>query len=129
MLSRLKEPENSSISLKMRVYDGKSHAEYRSSQVLSGVPRLRRVDEGMNGLPPRFAFKILSRVFNFDHAEVVAKSAPHLFYVLEQQIEREQFRRTAEKPERRLSDPEIRNYRPRSNRCLDLAPEYGAEHF
>ncbi|MFP1559001.1 hypothetical protein ACLB1T_29420 [Escherichia coli] len=35
-------------------------------------------------------FKILSRVFNFDHVEVAANPV-HLFYVLEQQIEREQF--------------------------------------
>ena len=32
--------------------------------------------------------KILSRVFNFDHLEVAANPV-HLFYVLEQQIERE----------------------------------------
>lgn len=44
----------------------------------------------MSGLSTRFAFKILSRVFNFDHAEVAANPV-HLFYVLEQQIEREQF--------------------------------------
>lgn len=44
----------------------------------------------MNGLSTRFAFKILSRVFNFDHVEVAANPV-HLFYVLEQQIEREQF--------------------------------------
>lgn len=75
----------------MRVYDGeslkdtdpkaKSYQEYRD---YAGV------DEGMNGLSTRFAFKILSRVFNFDHAEVAANPV-HLFYVLEQQIEREQF--------------------------------------
>ena len=47
------------------------------------------VDEGMSGLSTRFAFKILSRVFNFDHLEVAANPV-HLFYVLEQQIEREQ---------------------------------------
>ncbi|MFM4967517.1 PrkA family serine protein kinase [Aeromonas veronii] len=91
VLSRLKEPENSSIYSKMRVYDGeslkdtdpkaKSYQEYRD---YAGV------DEGMNGLSTRFAFKILSRVFNFDHAEVAANPV-HLFYVLEQQIEREQF--------------------------------------
>jgi serine protein kinase len=90
-LSRLKEPENSSIYSKMRVYDGetlkdtdpkaKSYQEYRD---YAGV------DEGMNGLSTRFAFKILSRVFNFDHSEVAANPV-HLFYVLEQQIEREQF--------------------------------------
>ncbi|WP_107852674.1 PrkA family serine protein kinase [Oceanimonas marisflavi] len=91
VLSRLKEPENSSIYSKMRVYDGetlkdtdpkaKSYQEYRD---YAGV------DEGMTGLSTRFAFKILSRVFNFDHAEVAANPV-HLFYVLEQQIEREQY--------------------------------------
>ncbi|WP_299013557.1 PrkA family serine protein kinase [uncultured Photobacterium sp.] len=91
VLSRLKEPENSSMYSKMRVYDGetlkdtdpkaKSYQEYRD---YAGV------DEGMAGLSTRFAFKILSRVFNFDHSEVAANPV-HLFYVLEQQIEREQF--------------------------------------
>lgn len=91
ILSRLKEPENSSIFSKMRVYDGetlkdtdpkaKSYQEYRD---YAGV------DEGMNGLSTRFAFKILSRVFNFDQTEVAANPV-HLFYVIEQQVEREQF--------------------------------------
>ena len=91
VLSRLKAPENSSIFSKMRVYDGeslkdtdpkaKSYQEYRD---YAGI------DEGMDGLSTRFAFKILSRVFNFDHTEIAANPV-HLFYVLEQQIEREQF--------------------------------------
>ena len=91
VLSRLKEPENSSIYSKMRVYDGenlkdtdpkaKSYQEYRD---FAGV------DEGMNGLSTRFSFKILSKVFNFDHREVAANPV-HLMYVLEQQIEQEQF--------------------------------------
>ena len=91
VLSRLVEPENSSVYSKMRVYDGeslkdtdpkaKSYQEYRD---YGGV------DEGMHGLSTRFAFKILSRVFNFDHQEVAANPV-HLFYVLERQIEREQF--------------------------------------
>lgn len=91
ILSRLKEPENSSVFSKMRVYDGetlkdtdpkaKSYQEYRD---YAGV------DEGMSGLSTRFAFKILSRVFNFDQTEVAANPV-HLFYVIEQQIEREQF--------------------------------------
>jgi len=90
-LSRLKDPEHSSIYSKMRVYDGenlkdtdpkaKSHQEYRD---LAGV------DEGMTGLSTRFAFKILSKVFNFDHREVAANPV-HLMYVLEQQIEQEQY--------------------------------------
>ncbi len=91
VLSRLKIPENSSLFSKMRVYDGetlkdtdpkaKSYQEYRD---YAGV------DEGMSGLSTRFAFKILSRVFNFDQVEVSANPV-HLFYVIEQQVEREQF--------------------------------------
>jgi serine protein kinase len=91
VLSRLKEPENSSMFSKMQVYDGenlkdtdpkaKSHQEYAD---YAGV------DEGMSGLSTRFAFKILSKVFNFDNTEVAANPV-HLLYVLEQQIEREQF--------------------------------------
>jgi len=48
------------------------------------------VDEGMTGLSTRFAFKILSRVFNYDHQEVGANPV-HLLHVLEQQIDQEQF--------------------------------------
>ena len=91
ILSRLKEPENSSIYSKMQVYDGenlkdtdpkaKSRTEYAD---YAGV------DEGMNGLSTRFAFKILSRVFNFDSTEIAANPV-HLLYVLEQQVGREQF--------------------------------------
>ena len=91
ILSRLKEPENSSIESKMRIYDGenlkdvdpkaKSYQEYRD---YAGV------DEGMTGLSTRFAFKILSKVFNYDHAEVAANPV-HLLYVIEQQVEKEQF--------------------------------------
>jgi len=91
VLSRLKEPENSNLFSKMRVYDGenlkdtdphaKSYQEYRD---YAGV------DEGMTGLSTRFAFKIISRVFNFDNSEIAANPV-HLLYVLEQQIAREQF--------------------------------------
>lgn len=91
VLTRLKEPQNSSIYSKLRVYNGeslkdtdpkaKSYQEYRDA---AGV------DEGMNGISTRFAFKILSKVFNFDLSEVAANPV-HLLYVLERQIEQEQF--------------------------------------
>ena len=91
VLTRLKEHENSSIYSKLRVYDGenlkdidpkaKSIQEYRDA---AGV------DEGMTGLSTRFAFKILSKVFNFD-AEETAANPVHLLYVLEKQINQEQF--------------------------------------
>ena len=73
------------------VYDGenlkdtdpraKSYQEYRD---YAGV------DEGMSGISTRFAYKIISKVFNFDSQELAANPV-HLMYVLEQQIEREQF--------------------------------------
>ncbi|WP_369983079.1 PrkA family serine protein kinase [Thalassolituus sp.] len=91
VLSRLKVPENSSVYSKMRIYNGenlkdtdpkaKSIQEYKDS---AGV------DEGMSGISTRFAFKILSKVFNFDSTEVAANPV-HLMYVLEQAIEQEQF--------------------------------------
>jgi serine protein kinase len=91
ILSRIAEPENSSIYSKMRIYDGdslkdrdpkaKSIHEYRDN---GGV------NEGMDGMSTRFAFKTLSKVFNFDSVEVAANPV-HLLYVLENQIEQEQF--------------------------------------
>ena len=75
----------------MRIYDGenlkdtdpkaKSHQEYRD---VAGV------DEGMDGLSTRFAFKILSKVFNYDHTEIAANPV-HLLHILEQSIEQEQY--------------------------------------
>ena len=44
----------------------------------------------MEGLSTRFAFKILSRVFNFDSSEIAANPV-HMLYVLEQQIEQQQY--------------------------------------
>ncbi len=90
VLSRLKEPENSSIYSKLRVYDGenlkdvepnaKSYQEYRD---YAGI------DEGMTGLSTRFSYKVLSAVFNHDQTEIAANPV-HLMYVLEQRLLREQ---------------------------------------
>lgn len=91
VLTRLKEHENSNLVSKMRVYDGenirdqdpkaKSLQEYRDS---AGM------DEGMNGISTRFAFKVLSKTFNFDNTEVAADPV-HLMYILEESIKREQY--------------------------------------
>jgi len=91
VLSRLKEPENSNIYSKMRVYDGENLKDTDpKAKSLQEYKDAAGVDEGMNGLSTRFAFKILSRVFNFDPTEIAANPV-HLMYVLEQQIEQEQF--------------------------------------
>jgi serine protein kinase len=97
VLSRLKAHENSNLYSKMRVYDGeslkdtdpraKSAQEYRDA---AGV------DEGMDGISTRFAFKVLSGTFNFDTQEIAADPV-HLMYVLEQAIWREQFPEEVEK--------------------------------
>jgi serine protein kinase len=91
VLSRLKEPENSSLFSKMLVYDGENlkDTDPKAKSMYEYVD-YAGVDEGMNGLSTRFAYKILSKVFNFDTTEVAANPV-HLLYVLEQQIEREQF--------------------------------------
>ena len=91
ILSRLKDPENSSIFSKMLVYDGENLKDTDpKAKSMHEYVDYAGVDEGMNGLSTRFAFKILSKVFNFDNTEVAANPV-HLLYVLEQQIEREQF--------------------------------------
>jgi len=91
VLTRLKEPENSSIFSKMQVYDGDSLKDTDpKAKSLQEYRDYAGVDEGMSGVSTRFAFKIISKVFNFDSSEVAANPV-HLMYVLEQQIEREQF--------------------------------------
>ncbi len=91
ILSRLAEPENSSIFSKMLVYDGENLKDTDpKAKSMHEYSDYAGVDEGMNGLSTRFAFKILSKVFNFDTSEVAANPV-HLLYVLEQQVEREQF--------------------------------------
>jgi serine protein kinase len=86
VMTRLKEPENSSLYSKMRVYNGetlketdpnaKSIQEYRDD---AGIY------EGMSGTSTRFAFKVLSKVFNYDNEELAANPV-HLLYVLEQEV-------------------------------------------
>jgi len=90
ILTRLKDHDNSTLFSKMRVYNGenirdsdpraKSIQEYRD---VAGV------DEGMEGTSTRFAYKILSKTFNFTADEVSADPV-HLMFVIEQAIKAEQ---------------------------------------
>jgi serine protein kinase len=91
VMSRIIEPQNSSLWSKMRVYNGeniknedpkaKPHQEYKDD---AGV------NEGMDGMSTRFAFKILSKTFNFDSYEVAANPI-HLMYVLKKSIGEQEF--------------------------------------
>jgi serine protein kinase len=97
VLSRLKAHENSNLYSKMRVYDGDSLKD--SDPRAKSVQEYRDgagVDEGMEGISTRFAFKVLSQTFNFDNQEIAADPV-HMMYVLEQAIRRDQFPEDAEK--------------------------------
>src|SRR6184192_2638101 len=97
VMSRLRKHENSTVFAKMRVYDGDSLKE--SDPKARSVQEYRDaagVDEGMDGVSTRFAFKVLSGTLNFDTQEVAADPV-HMMYVLEQAIWREQFPDDAEK--------------------------------
>ncbi|CAA7615265.1 conserved hypothetical protein; putative nucleoside triphosphate hydrolase domain [Magnetospirillum sp. LM-5] len=97
VLSRLKEHENSNLFSKMRVYDGESIKETDpKAKPMQEYKDAAGVDEGMDGISTRFAFKVLSSTFNYDTAEVAADPV-HLMYVLEQAIRREQFPDDTEK--------------------------------
>lgn len=90
VLTRLKEPENSNIFSKLEIYDGKNLKDKDpKAKSLEEYRESAGVDEGMDGSSTRFAFKILSKVFNYDSEEVAANPI-HLMYVLEKQLKQEQ---------------------------------------
>ena len=84
VLSRLREHDNSNVFSKMRVYDGESLREVDPrARSLQEYKDAAGVDEGMDGISTRFAFKVLAATFNHDTIEVAADPV-HLMYVLEQ---------------------------------------------
>jgi serine protein kinase len=97
VLSRLREHENSNLFSKMRVYDGESIREVDPrARSLQEYKDTAGVDEGMDGISTRFAFKVLAATFNHDTVEVSADPV-HLMYVLEQALRREQLPAETEK--------------------------------
>ena len=111
VLSRLRVHENSNLFSKMRVYDGESLREVDPrARSMQEYKDSAGVDEGMDGISTRFAFKVLAATFNHDVTEVVADPV-HLMYVLEQSIRREQLPADTEKRYREFIK-------------ADLAPRY-----
>ncbi|MBI1187369.1 MAG: PrkA family serine protein kinase [Alphaproteobacteria bacterium] len=91
VLTRLKQHENSSHFAKMRVYDGESLKEVDpKARTMQEYKDAAGVDEGMDGVSTRFAFKALAATYNVDTEEIAADPV-HLMYVLEQAIKREQY--------------------------------------
>jgi len=97
VLSRLREHENSNLYSKMRVYDGESLKEVDPrARSIQEYRDAAGVDEGMDGISTRFAFKVLAATFNHDTIEIAADPV-HLMYVLEQTVRREQLPDETEK--------------------------------
>jgi serine protein kinase len=97
VLSRLREHPNSSPYSKMRVYDGESVKETDpKAKSMQEYRDQGGVDEGMDGISTRFAFKVLAATYNYDSGEISADPV-HLMYMLEQSIRREQFPDEVEK--------------------------------
>lgn len=106
VLTRLKQPENSTLYSKLQVYDGqnikdkdpkaKSYEEYRELSA-----QQEGAAEGTEGSSTRFAFKVLSKVFNYPGSNEIAANPIHLMYVLEKAIEAEDLPPAEE--ERRVS--------------------------
>jgi len=89
VLTRLKEPQNSSIFSKMRIYDGENLKDVDpNAKTYQEYHDVAGIDEGMTGMSTRFAYKVLSSVFNYDQTEIAANPV-HLMYVLEQRLLRE----------------------------------------
>src|SRR5690349_18963661 len=97
VLSRLRAHENSNVFSKMRVYDGESLREVDPrARSLQEYKDAAGVNEGMDGISTRFAFKVLAATFNHDTVEVAADPV-HLMYVLEQSLRREQLPQDVER--------------------------------
>ncbi len=74
----------------MRVYDGETLKDTDAKpKAINSTVITHALTKACLGFPPASRSKF-SRVFNFDHSEVAANPV-HLFYVIEQQVERDQF--------------------------------------
>ena len=97
VMTRLKDHENSNYYSKMRVYDGEKLKDTDpKAKTVQEYREAAGVDEGMNGISTRFAFKVLSETFNYDTLEVGADPV-HLMYIVELAIKREQMADEVEK--------------------------------
>jgi serine protein kinase len=91
VISRLEEHQNSNLFSKMRVYNGENiKNEDNNAKPLMEYKDQASQDEGLSGISTRWAFKLLSKVFNEDPTEVAADPVT-LFKLLEENIVREQF--------------------------------------
>lgn len=109
VLSRISVPENSNPFSKMRIYDGESLKDTDPhAKSMQEYKDFAGVDEGMTGLSTRFAYKILSKTFNFDTDEIAANPV-HLMRVIEDRIEKSQFQEEIENKYKEHLDKHLKN--------------------
>lgn len=96
VLTRIKEHDNSNLWSKMRIYNGENiREEDPNAKSIQEYRDVAGVNEGMEGVSTRFAFKVLSATFNHDPIEISADPI-FLMHNLEKAIEREQFSKEQE---------------------------------
>lgn len=89
VLTRLYEPENSTIYAKMKVYNGENVKDTMPmAKPIEEYKDAAGTDEGMSGMSTRFGFKILSETFNLRPEEIQANPID-LMFVLEEALKRE----------------------------------------
>lgn len=89
ILTRLVEPENSTIYAKMRVYNGDNVKDTMpSAKPYEEYREMAGVNEGMTGMSTRFAFKLLSSTFDLRPEERQANPID-LMFVIEESIKKE----------------------------------------
>lgn len=135
ILTRLEEPENSTIWSKLRVYNGENVKEKDpKAKSLHDYKLTSSKLEGFSGLSTRLAYKVLSEVYNYDISEIAANPI-HLFIVLERVIYNEHLNEAVEERYMGyLNDyikiPYINSIGKEIQECyLDSYSEYGQNLF
>lgn len=93
VMTRLKDHPTTTSFDKMRVYDGENLKDsVPSIKSMSEYKDAASLDEGFDGMDTRFAFKTLSKVFNYNAAQggEIAANPIHLMAVLKERIQQEQ---------------------------------------
>lgn len=86
VMSRLTPYENEKLYIKAASYDGQDVKSMKpNAKTIREFREAAGLQEGMDGVSTRFAYKILSKVFNFDTEETAANPV-HLLAVLERSI-------------------------------------------
>lgn len=89
ILTRLKSPENSTIYAKLRVYNGENVKDTMpNAKPLEEYKDAAGIEEGMSGMSTRFAFKVLSAVYDLRPEEQQANPID-LMYVIEDAVRKE----------------------------------------